>query len=159
MTTNSNYDSPYVDSAIWLPEDDAQRMIRMTDLFNQFSNAINLREIGVYENSESITGEQWGPPNLTNQERLVPFRKVLGGNITGSGTTTVPHGITNLLFCTRIYGTAVNSGTTPTTFIPLPQSAPDDVNIVVNQTNILVKAATNTYNGYPFLVILEYLRS
>lgn len=157
--TNANaVDSPFISSSVWLPQDDVQRMIRITELFNQTIDGLSYREIGIYETTEIVTGQQWNVPASTNQDKRIPFRKVFTTTIVGSGTRTLAHGITNIINCTRIFGTAVNSTTAPTTFIPLPQSAPDDVNIVVNQTNILITAATGTYNNYTATVVIEYFR-
>jgi hypothetical protein len=163
MSVTPPPNSPFVSPSIYLPDDDDQRIIRVTDLLSQLANAVNLRDISIYEPFENSTGQSWFSDNLTttSTEKEIPFRQVfVFPNIAAPGTTSVAHNITNLAFCTKIYGTACNVPVAPalypTTFIPLPQPTPDDVAITVDATNINVICATGTYNAFQGLVILEY---
>ncbi len=159
------FTSPYISPSIYLPEDEEQRVIRVTDLLSQLANGVNLRDIAVYEPFENSTGQTWFSNNVTSSatDKPIPFRKVIVfPALVAPGTTSVAHGISNLVFCTKIYGTAANVPVSPTVYptlmIPLPQAAPDDVAITVDATNVNIICATGTYNGFRALVILEYFR-
>lgn len=159
MTISTRFQAPYISSQIYLPQDEDQRVIRITNLLHDLANAVNLREIANYDSTETITGQQWGSTitGFTNQQ--TPFRQVYTATLVGSATVTIPHNISNLTVCTKISGTAQNSRTIPTSIIPLPQSAPDDVSIVVTNTNIQITCSTATYDGYFAIIVLEYFRN
>lgn len=150
--------NPLLPTAIYLPENQDQRVIRIIELFSQSFKAINFREIGIYEPVEYITGQNWFTTGSPTKKRPT-YRKVFSGTIAAPGTTSIPHGLGNIsgFTFTKIIGTAQNAA--GTLFIPLPQAAPDDVAITINATNINVIAATATYNNFTFQIILEYLKT
>lgn len=154
---SSVFEFPYLTTPVYLPEDEEQRVIRTTELFNDSNAAVNMREIAFYDPSETPTGQQWLNSIYQNDQPLIPFRRVYNVTLTAPGVTTFAHGITGLIFCTRIEGTAAAPDRSQ--FVPLPQATPDDVAITVSQTNITITAATGTYSGYVAVIILEYFRS
>lgn len=163
--SNPTFTASFVSPSIYLPEDEEQRVIRTTDLLSQLATAVNLRDIAVYEPFENSTGQSWFSDNVpsTATDKPIPFRKVIVfPSLTAAGTTSVAHGITNLILCTKIYGVAsdipVSPAVYPTLMIPLPQAAPDDVAVTVDAMNVNIICATATYNGFRALVILEYFR-
>lgn len=152
-------ESPFARESIYLPSDPSQLLIRLKEILTDISLRLNQRQIGIYQISETLSGQQW--PSVNPTTSLQPFRKIfIGITITGSGTTSIAHNIdtTTIGFVwTRIEGTAQSAGAT--LGIPLPQSAPDDVEITVDPTNINIIAATGTYNGYTATVTLEYIKN
>lgn len=160
MTNQTGINTAFVVSPIYLPEDDDWRIIRTTEILNDHANAINLRDISIYDFTPLPTGQSWNNAvylNNKSNSSVVPFRRIYQVTIAGTATASVAHGIVGLINCTRIYGTAAKSDLS--LFIPLPQAAPDDVAITVDQTNINVIAATGTYNGFLATIILEFLEN
>jgi len=164
MTNSVGPVGPYVSSSFYLPEDEDERVIRVTNGLHDLAEAVNIREIAAYQFTELLTGQQWTATIANQPATFTPYRQLYTCVLPNAGTVSIPHGITNLIFCTRIYGAArqhvaaADPPLLPNLFIPLPQSAPDDVSITVDQTNINVTTATATYANFDALIILEYFR-
>lgn len=140
------------------PEDDQAFLIRLTSVYGDIAYRLNLRTIGVFDLAAQQTGESWYSASSSSpNNKRQPFRKIVQINsITGTATTSSPHGIsTNGLIFSRIYGTLNDPNYS--LFAPIPQSGPNDVSITVDATNVNVIASDNTYDGFFAIIVLEYL--
>jgi hypothetical protein len=142
-----NTRAPFVSPSIYLPENDWEKVVRISDLFNEFAFAINSREIGIYSTNEIVTGEVW-VNNRTTYRKVYYFPALLD-----PGTTAVAHGlgdISNFTF-TNIYGTCRNAaGTLHENILGRIQFAAANLNVI---------CAGGIYNGYSAVVVAEYLKS
>jgi hypothetical protein len=150
--------SPFLNTTEVFPEDDSQLLIKHTDVYTNISNAVNVREIGLYSTQELITGQQF--PDITNSgSSKFTYRKIIYlPAIATGGTYTVAHGITNLVQFTSMYGTCV---TELVDYRPIPFA---DEATVTNQIALTCDAVNlNIYNGSTApditsgIVVLEYL--
>lgn len=103
------------------------------------ANTVNVREIGFYDLSPTLTGQKWYSVQPTNSPqnpatKRQTFRKVFPFS---DASLTINHGITGAVFFTSIYGSATNG----TLFFPIPYvsaTAADQIGITVSSTQILV---------------------
>lgn len=150
---------PFLNTSIYLPDDDDTREIYLTSLFKDIAIKNNLREIGTYETFELITGQRWFNNNNFNDKKSAYRLVVVFPTIAGPGTTSVPHELGDIsgFTFTRIYGTAKNAA--GTLHVPLPQASLDNVMITVDANNVNIICGTATYNTFYAQVILEYLKN
>lgn len=154
-----NNQSSFLPTTTVYPTDQAELLIRLTKNYADTANLLNIREIGIYEIIEILTGEQWNNPGQPTNRRQA-FRKIfIFGAIVAGANLPITHGISTFTSFTNIYGT-VN------TAIPDARSIPfADVVLITNQIAIKVNKTTATiYNGSTApnitngLLILEYLK-
>ena len=101
-----NTQNSFLTTAETFPEDDSQFLIKLTSLYTDIANAVNIREIAQYENAEVLTGQQYFTQG-NNQTKRYVFRKVFSiGAIASGATSTVAHGIAGLVLPVHIYGVA-----------------------------------------------------
>lgn len=130
----------------------------MTQVYIDQANAINIRQIGIFEQNQSVTGQQFF--NVTNQQQpRLSFRKVFPiGAIAAGATSTTAHGLTGVTSYTHIYGTAITG--VPDNR-PLPYSSAtlvtDQVSLTVTATNIVIVNGATAPNITSAIVVLEYL--
>lgn len=136
-----------------------QLAITLTKSYSDISTAVNLRQIGVYDSSQTNTGQRWFE-NGTLTGRLQAFRKVLTLPSVQSGDNLIPHGIAideNTKF-THIYGT-INK--TNTDFRPLNYvdgtAGTDDIGLWVDTVNVHIVTTTANWTTYNAIVVLEYI--
>lgn len=142
-----------------LGEDIAFKEASLVEKLTALGNAINYREISIYDIEENANGEVWFNEGDINNPRD-GFRKVLlFSSLTAAGTTSVAHGLGNIsnFTFTKIYGTAKNAA--GTVHVALPQGGPDSVMITIDANNVNIICATATYNNFSAQVILEYLKN
>lgn len=136
----------YVSASVYLPEDDDQKNIRITDLFTEIIIALNVREIGIYSTQETITAESWDDNKTT-------FRKVYYiPSLTDPGATTIAHelgNISNFTF-TNVYGTCRNTAGTIHEKI--------FARIQFDAANLNVICAAGIYSTYSAVIIAEYIK-
>lgn len=156
--SDSNYPVPFLNTTEVFPEDESQLRIKLTDVYSTTANAINVRDVAIYDLLELQTGQQFFDPEK-NQETRPTLRKVfqLGAKAVG-GTYTIPHDITRLVTFTRMYGTCI---TNPLSYLPIPYA---DVTNVTNQVSLYADAANlyvvNGATADPIvsgIVVLEYI--
>jgi hypothetical protein len=140
-------------------EDDEQFLIQITNRDRDIARYLNLREIGVFDLTENLTGQQF--PGATPQVKRQTFRKVFEiGAIAAGATSTTAHGITGITSFTNIYGTAV---TAVVDYRPIPYSSVTAVNqqieIKVDSTNITIINGAAAPNITSAIVVLEYLKN
>ena len=159
----SSTKSPFLPTSQVFPEDTSQRLIVLTENFIDISQAVNIREIGIFETNEELNGQQFFNTTTPSQKRYA-FRKVfvLGALATGA-STTIAHSITGVNSTTNfthIYGTCVTDNIDNR---PIPYASVTNVNeqieVNVDATNINISngaAAPNITSG---LIVLEYLKN
>lgn len=156
MTFNpSNTVAPFLQTSVYFPNDFDEFRVTFLQQFRNVADIVNVRQIGIFEQEEFLTGEQW--PNLTNsQQKKQTFRKIFFFN---DASLTFNHGITGIVLCTHIYGT----GTNGTNFFPIPYvsaiAIANQIQIDVTPTQIIITkggGAPAISNG---VIILEYLKN
>ena len=63
MTTSQNTRPSFVVTAETLPQDPGQLLVKLTSMHTDVANAINTREISIYQEGQAIpTGQQFSVP-------------------------------------------------------------------------------------------------
>jgi len=146
------------------PQDSGQLLIKLTDLHTSVANAVNVREISLYQDQqECLTGQQWSIPGDNNKKKLT-FRKAFYfGTINAGATLNIPHGITDLVECTTFKGACV---TNVVDYRPIPYSDVTAVtnNISINVTggvggNVIIQNGATAPNITSGKVTVEYFRN
>lgn len=164
MTTYqpSNSRNAFLKTTDIIPKDPEDLSNHITHSYTEMAQAINVREIAQYDEQEILTGQQFFTIG-NNQKKKYTYRKAFSfGSINAGATKPIPHGITNLVQFTRIYGTCITSG--PTTYRPIPYASVTAANACIevyvdNSGNIQIvngAAASNITSG---IVVLEYLKN
>jgi hypothetical protein len=138
------------------PEELHQLTVEINKAYVDTALAVNNRTISLFNiNRPAINGESWF---IMNNQRQQGSRQVYTfGSIVAA--TNIPHGLTTgPLFFTRIYGTFTDG----TNWYPLPYvdvtAADNQVNIVVNPTNIVVTPGAGTPPTISSgMVVLEWI--
>ncbi len=155
----SNSLAPFLPTSQVFPEDESQRLIVLTDNFTSFSQAINQREIGIYETIEQLNGRQYF--NSTNPEdKRFGYRKVFSFNAIAVGATlNIAHNITGLTQVLEWNGGVIVAGG----FRPIPRVSATDVTeqiqVDIVGANIVIvngAAAPAITSG---VVVLDYLKN
>lgn len=164
MTFNpTNSLGPFISTSTFFPDDFEEFRAKFLELYRDLSNAVNTREVGVYDLVEFLTGENWftsGNPQIKRKT----YRKVFELPATAAGATTlIAHGITGVNAATtftHIYGACV---TVAPDNRPIPFASAtlvtDQIQVLVTAANIAVTngaTAPNITSGY---IILEYLKN
>jgi hypothetical protein len=130
--------SAYISLFETFPEDEAELRLRLSSLYTTIAAAVNVREIGFYQNAiQTPTGQLFS--NATGSGQRDVQRKVFyfGATTTGA-TTTIAHGLSSITSCTKIMGTAC----TATDFRPIPYSsvtaATAGIEMKVDATNVYI---------------------
>lgn len=159
MTTSSNSSiASFLNTTEVYPEDESELRIKQTNVYSKISNAVNVREIAIYDLQQLLTGQQFFTVGNPQRFRFT-YRKVFNiGAIAAGATLTVAHGITNPIVFTRMYGTCV---TAVVDFRPIPYA---DAAVVTNQisltcsaTNLVIVNGATAPNITSGIIVLEYL--
>ena len=147
--------------------DPSQFLIQITRLISDYARFINLREIAIYDLTETVIGEQWfntnNPTVAQNSVKRIAYRQVynIAGPIAAGATKTVAHGITGAspLTFTHVYGMA----TTATDQRPMPYASAtlvtNQIEIKVDNTNITIINGSTAPSISSAIVVLEYLKN
>lgn len=133
----------------------------LTEHLREVSSGINIRDVGFYQETEILTGQQFVPSAANPTVLRNVFRKVIDTGALSSLTTpqTVAHGITVTAntVVTRIYGAATNPGNR---FIPLPfiNSSGNHIELAMDSTNIILTSAANQPAYTTSYVVVEYMQ-
>lgn len=120
-------------------------------IIKRIANATNSKESGLYIPLETATFISYFTPTNTQKFRNV-YRKLFdmvslnGGNIGAGATASFAHGITGIVACSRIYGTATTTDA-PVRYIPLPyvsQVEAEEIQIYLTPTNVVLINGTST---------------
>lgn len=146
-------------------KDDSQRLITHTSTYTDISQAVNIREIALYQDGQAIiTGQQFSVAG-DNQKKKYTYRKVYYfGAIAAGATLLIPHGITGLVQCTDIHGTCI---TDVVDYRPIPYSSTAAINQQISirvfpslpaiNANIEIINGAGSPNITSGIVVLEYL--
>lgn len=159
--TNNLQVSPYLKTQWQFPYDDLRGLAHQIDIaYINIASNVNARTIGTFSvNFPLVTGERWYTATPTNPQTNQP-QQTLRQVYTFTGAGPIPHGINfaSISGFTAIYGTFFDG----TVYCPLPYvdvvSATNQVNVVVNATNIVITAGAGSpptiVSGF---VVLQWL--
>lgn len=141
------------------PKDESQRLIKQTSNYTDIAQAVNVREIALYQDTQSvITGQQFSDPGNAQKKKYTFRTMYYFGAIAAGATLNTPHGITNLVQCTHIYGTCI---TDVVDYRPIPYSSTvalnQQISIRVVGANIEIINGAASPNITSGIIVLEYL--
>lgn len=134
-------------------------MVSLVENVNSILLAVNAKDVGIYNNEETITGQNYFNDDK-NEQRPV-YRKVIDfGALPNTAIKTVAHGLDAAweYKFTRIYGVASDS--TNKIYIPIPYSsstAADIIELYVDSTNINITTGKDRTSFDTTYVVVEYL--
>lgn len=155
-----------------LSEDLKQIMIRIVQAFNEYAQAINLKNTGIYDVQEFVTGQVYFPNPANGSISTDPkiFRQVARivvdfGALPNNMNKAMPHGLTvtpNTTF-TAIYATATNTAAVfpVVASIPIPITFTATGNIVdlrIDSTNVNIETNFNATVFNVCYVVLEFIQ-
>lgn len=162
MTTSSpaNSIAPFIPTSTYFPEKFDEFRAIFLQTYREIANAVNAREIAIFDLTEYLTGEQWFTAGNPQQKRQT-FRRIYSiGAVAAGATLNTAHGLSGVTAYTKILGTAV---TASPDFRPIPYASATAVNaqieIRVDGTNIIIVNGAGAPNITSALVILEYLKN
>jgi|694.fasta_scaffold06999_11 hypothetical protein len=156
--------------------DSRELFLRLYQNINKIAIALNLKDSGLYSQTEFVNGQQWCPINeITNFTGVVAsndskvnadprqvYRKIVFcGALLNAAAKTIPHGIviTDTTKFVRMYGAANTINTIPTKlYKPIPCTGVDPIDLLVDETNITLITTTNLTAFNEVWVVLEYLK-
>lgn len=152
--------APFLQTSIYFPEEFSEFRVVLLGIYRNIANAVNAREISVFDLTEFLTGEQWftvGNPQVKRQT----YRKAFSiGAVSAGATVTTAHGLTGITSFTKIMGTAV---TDVVDYRPMPFASATAVNqqieLRVDATNITIVNGASAPNITNAIVVLEYLKN
>lgn len=156
MTFNpANSLGPFIATSTFFPDDFPEFRAKFLELYRDLANSVNTREVGIYDLSEFLTGENWSTPGNPQVKRKT-YRKIF---FFSDASLTFAHGITGIVLTTHIYGSVTDG----TNFFPLPYvsavAIANQIQIDVTPVNVVVTkggAAPAITNG---TIVLEYLKN
>lgn len=159
MSTSSN-PAPYLQTSTYFPEEFKEFRIKFLENYRDIANAVNIREISIFDLTESVSGEQWftsGNPQVKRQT----FRKVYSiGAVATGATVNTAHGLTGVTAYTKIIGTVI---TDVVDYRPMPYASATAVNqqieLKVTATNVVIINGAAAPNITSAIVVLEYLKN
>lgn len=159
MTTSQNTRPSFVVTAETLPQDPGQLLVKLTSMHTDVANAINTREISIYQEGQAIpTGQQFSVPGSNQQKKTTLRQTYYFGAILAGATLTLAHGITGLVQLTHTYGTCV---TALVDYRPIPYSSTvalnQQISLRVTATDIEIINGAGAPNITSGIVVLEYL--
>jgi ribosomal protein S16 len=159
MTTSSNSSiAPFLSVTEVYPEDKSQRQIKHTNVYSNIANAVNVREISIYDLQTLITGQRFFNPNDVQNLRF-SYRKVFQlGAVAAGATATIAHNINGLTTFTRLYGTLIDKAGF---YLPLPYvdalNVTNQVSLYADITNIYVVNGATANDIVSGIIVAEYL--
>jgi hypothetical protein len=162
MTTfqPANSNAVFLPTTIQYPKDPQELIIRLNKAYEDIATRLNVKQIGIFDLVEFLTGEQWFT-TANPQVKRQTFRKAFEiGAIAAGATSTTAHGLTNVTAYTHIYGTAI---TDVIDYRPIPYASAtvvtEQIEIKVDATNITIINGATAPNITSALVVLEYLKN
>lgn len=133
---------------------------QMNEVYQKIARASNAKEIGIYEETEVLTGQRF--PGDTPQEKRSIYRKVIDtGALPNAATSTVAHSLTDVTSdwtFTRIYGTAKDS--TAVRSIPLPNgSTTYPVCVWADATNVYIESSVDLSAFDSSQIVIEFSKN
>ena len=167
QTASNVNQNPFLPTAVFLPQEFEQMLIRLNTYLTQMSIFINQREVANYPLTEIQTGQRWfseQPQSVVNPQNSTfrsGFRQTyIVGAIVANTTLAIPHNIQNLVLITHWSGSVI---TEIDDFRPIPYASTTNVNIqmslAADTTNIYIGVGSGAPNVVSGIVTLEYLRN
>jgi hypothetical protein len=152
-----NTQTTFVDASIFLPDDEHQLRLKLTDSLRDYATGINTREIGQYYLNEIQTGGTLYSPTNAQKGRSL-FRKTINfGVLPNAASKSVAHGITITSSFEFVKIDVV--GNNPTGTPNFSVSIPDMNSTVMVDANNVIITTTVDYSAYTTCsVILEYVK-
>lgn len=164
FTPSSGFNN-FVPNDLVMPDDYENASLVLTDYFRYIVNALNSRDISIYDEQEFADGQIWFNPSDRQKPRY-GNRKVidLGGlnDFTTTNPQTVSHNIsiTSNFVITKIYGAATDPSTE---FISLPYvdmtGGNNHIQLSMNGSDVILRSNADYSNFTTAYVVLEYLRA
>lgn len=161
MTFNpANSIAPFLQTSIYFPDDFDEFRVTFLQQFRNLADITNVRQIGIFDLEEFLTGEQWFSPTTTQQKRQT-FRKVFSfGAIAAGVTLSFAHNITGITSTTDYRANVV---TVVPDFRIVPYTSAtlvtDQIQMTVTSTNIVIINGATAPNITSGIAILEYLKN
>lgn len=156
--------SPLLPTSRKFPKEIEELEPTLSKMYSDVSQAVNLREIAIYENVQTSTGQKWFN-TVEPEKKRSAFRRVYTLASIANGTNTIALGFTlpttaPLPTFVHIYGVGNYQGTRS---VPIPHinvAAPaDSIEIRINWATSNIEIVTTTANwvNYSAVVVLEYI--
>ena len=163
MTTTSgpaNSDNAFLRTTDIFPSDPGELLIKLTHSYTESAQAINVRDISLYDQVELLNGQQFFTIGDPQTKRYV-YRKCFAfGAILSGVTLPIPTGITGITTITRIYGTCITS---VSDYLPIPFSSVigsnHNVSIWFNGGTVNIANGAGADNITSGIVVMEYLKN
>lgn len=160
----ANSNAVFLPTTIQYPKEPEELLIRLNKAYEDTATRLNVKQIGIFDLVEFLTGEQWfvvGNPQTKRQT----FRKSFSiGAIAAGATSTTAHGITGITAFTHIYGTVITD-LAAKRYRPINATS---ATLVTDQISIDIDSATSSIvivngatapNITSAIVVLEYLKN
>jgi len=157
-----NTKGPFLDKSPIFSKDKEQFLVKVTSLHSDIANAVNSREISVYEEKVQVnTGNQFSIPFVAGQplKKKNSYRKVFyfGAIPPGAPPLLIPHNIPNLIECTKIEATCI---TAIPDFRPIPYVSTilvtDQISILVDAANVVITNGATSPAIVSGKAVIEY---
>ena len=152
---NAIGDNPFLVQSEVYPTDEEQLNIRLSQIYENTANKVNIREICVYALTQQPTGQQYFDPNNVLSYRGT-IRQVVQIPALVTGANTIAHNITfpspNTYKATQMYGSIYDSISDASEYVPLPNG---NIVVSVDTTNININIPSD-YNGYQGTFVFEW---
>jgi hypothetical protein len=154
-----NSKTAFLPVAETFPKDDNERIVKITNLHSNIANAINVREISLYENElEVLTGQQYSVVGDSQNKRYTYRKLFYFGAIATGATLNIAHGITGLVQLTDLHGGCV---TDVIDFRPVPfvstVALNEQISVRIVGANIELINGAGGPNITSGNVVIEYL--
>ena len=155
-----NSKTAYVPTTEVYPSDQDDLLTKLTDTHTLVANAINVREIALYEDGqETVTGAQFSITGNNSKKQQSLRKTFYFGAIAAGATLNINHNITGLTECVKIDATCV---TDAPDFRPIPYVSTvalnQQISLRVTATIIEIINGAASANILSGKVILEYFR-
>ncbi|NJL55092.1 hypothetical protein HC928_07805 [bacterium] len=155
-----NTESPFLPTTMYFPNKEEELLNRITKFYTDVSSRLNIKQIGIFDLFENLSGQQWftvGDPQTKRQVFRTVFQ--IGAIATGA-TSTTPHGLSGFTAFTHIYGTCI---TDVVDYRTIPYASATALNtqiqLAVTATNIVIVNGAAAPNITSAIVVLEYLKN
>lgn len=140
------------------PKDESQRLIKQTSNYTDIAQAVNVREIALYQDTQPvITGQQFSDPGNAQKKKYTFRTMYYFGAIAAGATLNIPHEIKNLFQLTHAYGTCVIGND----FTSIPHvstvALDEQISMEVTATDIEIINGAGGPNITSGIIVLEYL--
>lgn len=152
---STGFENPFLVQTEVFPEDPKELLIRLTQIYQDTSLKVNLREISNYTFEENPNGQQF--PGTSSLNPRNGYRKVITLTPLAAGVNSFAHGIPyqvpNTLRFTRISGVIENL--VAQSYQPIPN---DDIHLEVLGVNVVITIPA-AYVGFTGRVYLDYTQT